>query len=141
MRITEDDGELWFNKSCQSDRIATAIKVDRKSALYMYVGGGAVDHEQSYLLGGLVVVCKNWKWAALMYAAARVAGLASNNNFGHIAQDLVISNDDDDTDSIPTELHPTIAVPKLCKVMWEQLCSSSRFLKTGIVNETYCRGT
>ena len=102
MRITEDDGDLWFNKSCQSARIATAIKVDRKSFLYMYVGGGAVDHEQSYLLGGLVVVCKNWKWAALMYAAARIAGLASNNNFGNIAQELVISDDDDTTDTIPT---------------------------------------
>jgi hypothetical protein len=45
MRITEDDGDLWFNKSCQSARIATAIKVDRNSFLYMYVGGGAVDHE------------------------------------------------------------------------------------------------
>ena len=107
----------------------------------MYVGGGAVDHEQSYLLGGLVVVCKNWECAALMYAAARVAGLASNNNIGHIAQELVISNDGDDTDSIPTELRPTIAFPKLCKVMWEQLCSSSKYLTADIVNETYCRGT
>ena len=59
IRITEDDGDLRFNKSCQSARIAAAIKVDRKSVLYMYVGGGAVDHEQSYLLGCLAVVCKN----------------------------------------------------------------------------------
>ena len=79
MRITEDDGDLWFNKSCQSGRIATTIKDRGKNVLYMYVGGGAVDHEQSYLLGGLVVVFKNWRWAALAYSAARVVGLASNS--------------------------------------------------------------
>ena len=139
MRITEDDGELWFNKSCQSDRIATAIKVDRKSALYMYVGGGAVDHEQSFLLGGLVVVCKTWNWVALMYAAARVAGFASNNNFGNIAQELVISDDDDGTDTIPTELLPTFAFPKVCEEMWEKLCSSASLLKTDIVDKACIR--
>ena len=50
MRVVEDDGDLWFNKSCQSGRMATAINVERKSVLYMYVGGGAVDNEQTVLL-------------------------------------------------------------------------------------------
>ena len=45
MRITKEDGDLWFNKSCWSGRIATAIKDGGKNMLYMYVGGGAVDHE------------------------------------------------------------------------------------------------
>ena len=79
MRIKEEDGDLWFNKCCKSGRIATAIKDGHKNMLYMYVGGGAVDYEQSYLLGGLVVACKNWRWGALVSSAARVAALTSNN--------------------------------------------------------------
>ena len=59
--------------------MATSINVDRKSVLYMYVGGGAVDYEQTVLFGGLVVVCKSWKWAAMIYTAARIAGLSSSN--------------------------------------------------------------
>ena len=78
-----------------------------------------MDNEQSFLLGGLVVVCKNWKSAAMMYTSARIAGLASNNNFGNIAQELVISDDDDGTDTIPTELLPTFAFPKVCVEMGE----------------------
>ena len=38
MRVVEDDGDLWFNKSCRSARMATSINVDRKSVLFMYVG-------------------------------------------------------------------------------------------------------
>ena len=53
MRIIKEDGDLWFNKACKSGRIAAAIKEDKKKLLYMYVGGGAVDHEQSYLPGGV----------------------------------------------------------------------------------------
>ena len=64
----------------------------------MYIGGGAVDYEQSYLLGCLVVVCKSWKWAALVYAAARVAGLASNNSLGPLNSALVISMDGEEGD-------------------------------------------
>ena len=44
MRITKEDGDLWFNKACKSGRIATAIKDNNNSVLYMYIGGGAVDH-------------------------------------------------------------------------------------------------
>eukprot|EP00959_Pyramimonas_sp_CCMP1952_P116904 2443592-Pyramimonas_sp.AAC.1 len=51
MRVIEEDGDLWFNKACQSRRIATAIKDKGKSAVYMHVGGGAVDHEQCLPLG------------------------------------------------------------------------------------------
>ena len=117
--------------------MATAINVDRKSVLYMYVGGGAVDNEQSFLLGRLVVVCKNWKWAAMMYAAARIAGLACTNYFGNVAQELVVSADDDGTDTIATELLPTCAFPKLCEDVWKQLCSSSEFLVSIIVENTF----
>ena len=44
MRITTEDGDLWVNKACKSGRIATAIKDNNNSVLYMYIGGGAVDH-------------------------------------------------------------------------------------------------
>ena len=32
---------------------STAIKENNNSVLYIYIGGGAVDHEQSYLPGGV----------------------------------------------------------------------------------------
>ena len=104
------------------------IKVDRKSVVYMYVGRGAVDHDQTVLFGGLVVVCKSWKWAAMIYTAARIAGLASNNYFGNIAQELVISADDDDTDNNATELLPTCGSPKMCEEMWNRLRTTPDFL-------------
>ena len=44
MRITTEDGDLWVNKACKTGRIATAIKDNNNSVLYMYIGGGAVDH-------------------------------------------------------------------------------------------------
>ena len=44
MRITTEDGDVWVNKACKSGRIATAIKDNNNSVLYMYIGGGAVDH-------------------------------------------------------------------------------------------------
>ena len=61
MRITEADGDLWFHKGCSSARIATAIRDDGKNMLFMYLVGGAVDHEQSYLLSGLVAICNTWR--------------------------------------------------------------------------------
>ena len=62
----------------------------------MYIGGGAVDHEQSYLLGGVVVSYKDWRWAALVYAATRMAGLASNNSLGPLNSALMIPMDGED---------------------------------------------
>ena len=44
MRITTEDGDLWVNKACKFGRIATAIKDNNNSVLYMYIGGGAVDN-------------------------------------------------------------------------------------------------
>ena len=66
----------------------------------MYIGGGAVDYEQSYLLGGLVVVCKTWTWAALVYAAARVVGLASSNSLGPLNSALEISMDGEEGEAL-----------------------------------------
>ena len=124
MRIRKEDGDLWFNKGCQSDRIATAIKDGRKSVLYMYVGGGAVDHEQSYLLGGLVVLCKNWRWAALAYAAARVVGLASNNSLGSLNSALVTPYDNEDPDSTSSALPPDFGFRLFCENIWQRASSS-----------------
>ena len=44
MHIKEEEGELWFNKGCSSDRIATVIRADGKNQVYMYLGGGSVDN-------------------------------------------------------------------------------------------------
>ena len=89
--------------------------------LYMYIGGGAVDHEQSYLLGSLVVSCKSWRWAALLYAAARVATLASNNSLGPLSSALVIPMDGEDSDST-TATH--LGFQQLCDSMWGRVCAT-----------------
>jgi len=128
MRVVEDDGDLWFNKSCHSARMATCIKIDRKSVVYMYVGGGAVDHDQSQIFGGLVVVCKSWKWAAMIYTAARIAGLSSSNYFGNIDQEMVISADDVDTDNTASALQPKCEFPIMCEEVWTRLRTTPGFL-------------
>ena len=60
MQVRREKGDLWFHKCCSSDRMATVIKVDRNKKLYLYLGGGAVDLEQSFLLSSLVVCCNGW---------------------------------------------------------------------------------
>ena len=63
--IKEDHGQLWFNKACASSRLATCIldparARGKKKQWYVYLGGGAVDVDQSELLAGGVVLCKDW---------------------------------------------------------------------------------
>ena len=90
--------------------------------LYMYIGGGAVDHEQSYLLGGFVVLCKSWRWAALVYAAATVAALASNNSLGSLSSALVIPIDGEDSDSMTSVPPPHLGFHQLCDSIWLRAC-------------------
>ena len=78
-------------------------------------------------LFGLVVVCKSWKWAAMIYTAARIAGLASNNYFGNIDQELVISADDDDTDNTASALPPRCDFPRMCEEIWTRLRTTRLF--------------
>ena len=75
MEIKEDHGALWFNKACPSSRLATCIldparKRGKKKQWYVYLGGGAIDVDQSELLAGGVVLCKDWAWARLTLLAA-----------------------------------------------------------------------
>ena len=75
----DQEGHLWFNKACASERVATVIQDPRKAQTkqsskknkwYAYLGGGAVDSEQTELLSGLVIITKNWQWAALTVVAS-----------------------------------------------------------------------
>ena len=84
----------------------------------MYIGGGAVDHEQSYLLGGIVVTCKRWRWAGLVYAAARIVGLACNNSLGPLESNLVISMDSEDDEKA---IQKCEEFQSLCKDTWEEV--------------------
>ena len=124
MRIRKEDCDFWLNKGCQTARIATAIKAGRKNVLYMYIGGDAVDHERSVLLGGVVVICQNWRWAALSYAAARVAGLACNNTLGPMNPALVIPEDDKASDAMTLDTPQHLAFPDLCENMWLRVRAS-----------------
>ena len=74
--------------------------------MYIYDGGHAVQHEQFYDLGALVVVCKNWSWAALVHAAARLVALTGNNALGPPLQDFMTWKKDDDTTSSMTSPIP-----------------------------------
>ena len=72
--IAHDHGALWFNKACESSRLATCIldperARGKKKRWYAYLGGGAIDVDQSELLAGGVVLCKDWAWAALTLLA------------------------------------------------------------------------
>ena len=103
MHIREEDGDLWFNKACKSGRMATAIAEKdkmRNNFVYMYIGGGGVDYEQSYLLGGLVVNCKSWTWAALVYAAARMVGRARSNPLGPLNSDLQVAMEGEEKEAL-----------------------------------------
>ena len=69
----------WFNKARAPERVATVIqdpgKAQTKQSIknhkwYAYLGGGAVDSEQTELLSGLVIITKNWQWAALTVVAS-----------------------------------------------------------------------
>ena len=44
-----------------------------------------------------MVICKSWKWAALVYVAARVVALTSNNSLGALVPQLATLNRDDDS--------------------------------------------
>ena len=112
---TKDDDDLWFNKPCTCGRLATAIEDGTNTMLYMYIGGSAVYHKQSYLLGSLVVSCKSWRWAALLYAAARVATLASNNSLGPLNSHLMRPMDEDERDSTTETL---CSFQQVCESMW-----------------------
>ena len=105
------------NTCCKSGRIATDIKDNNNRVLCLYIGGGAVDHEQSYLLGGVVVTCKHWRWAALVYAAARIVGLACNNSLGPLNSSLVIPMDGEDHE---VAMVTRDAFQTLCNDTWGQ---------------------
>ena len=70
------EGLLWFSKACESARIATTIvnpelKMARRSSGTHTSAGGAVGPGQSYLLQGVVVLAKDWDWAAFTIDAAK----------------------------------------------------------------------
>ena len=70
----DKEGLLWFSKACESARIATTIvnpelQTGGTEGWYAYLGGGAVGHDQSYLLQGVVVLAKDWDWAAFTIVA------------------------------------------------------------------------
>ena len=70
----DQEGDFWFNKACASERVATVIKdpstAHKHKKWYAYLGGGAVDSEQTELVSGLVIITKNWEWAALTVVAS-----------------------------------------------------------------------
>ena len=81
----------------------------------------AVDHEQSFLLSGLVVSCKSWRWAALVYTAARMAGLVSNNSLGSLSSFLMIPMEAKEND-FTTATH--LDLQQRCDSMWGRVCAS-----------------
>ena len=123
MCSTKEDDDLWFNKPCTCGRLATAIKDGNNSMLYMYIGGSAVYHKQSYLLGSLVVSCKSWRWAALLYAAARVATLGSSNSLGPLKSNLIRPTNEDERESTTKTVD---SFKQVCESMWGRVCRTCK---------------
>ena len=109
----------------------------QEKIVYMYIGGGAVDHEQSYLLGGILVNCKNWQWAALMCAAARIAGLASNNCFGCLNHAFLTSQEDEDGDPSSIASGAQHKFFDLTQDIWHRLSTSSGDVLASVDSPTY----
>ena len=70
----DKEGLRWFSKACESARIATTIvnpecEKGKHKRWHAYLGGGAVGHDHSYLLQGVVVLAKDWVWAAFTIVA------------------------------------------------------------------------
>ena len=112
---TKEDDDLWFNKPCTCGRLATAIEDGTNTMLYMYIGGHTICQQQSNLLSNLVVSCKSWRWAALLYAAARVVTLASNNSLGPLNSNLMRPMDEDERNSTTETV---CSFQKVCESMW-----------------------
>ena len=105
------------NTYCKSGRITTDIKDNNNRVLCMYIGGGAVDHEQSYLLGSVMISCQVWRWAALVCAAARIVGPTCNNSLGPLNPALMIPMDGEDGE---LTMAARDAFQTLCNDTWEQ---------------------
>ena len=88
----------------------------------MYIGGGAVDNDQSFLIGGLVVVCKNWRWAALAHAASRLAGQVCHNSLGPISPELVLPDNSRSVDATTPEAAADWQFHEYCNEVWNKLC-------------------
>ena len=104
---------------------------------YMYIGGGDVDHEQFYLLGGIIANCKNWQWAALVCAAARIAGLASNNCLGFLNHAFLTSQEDEDRDPSSIVSGAQHEFFDLTQDIWHRLSTSSGDVLASVDCATY----
>ena len=105
--------------------------------LYMYIGGGAVSNEQSYLLGSIVVRCKNRRWAALICAAARIAGLASNDCLGPLDTALLTSPEEESGDSSTLAHTPHLDFWQISEDIWQRLSSACDDLFSDVDSASY----
>ena len=110
--ITGEFHQWWFQEIIPNTQLnedlpaAATITKDGTDVMYIYEGGNAVEHKESHALGALVVVCKNWAWAALVHAAARLVALTSNNDLGPPLPDFMTWQEDDVTTSSETSPIP-----------------------------------
>ena len=118
-------GRLWQvpHKPCTSSQLATAIKDGNKDMLYMYIGGHTICQQQSNLLSNLVVSCKSWRWAALLYAAARIATLGSSNSLGPLKSNLIKPTDEDERESTTKTVD---SFQQVCESMWGRVCRTCK---------------
>ena len=123
------EGQFWFNKACKSNRVALVIIDPSKKAAgkknntwYAYLGGGALDNEQSDLLSGFVVKVKDWEWAALTVLAAWVLTCCCPAGPpAWITPSRVISNWEED-DALEEEVHPEPSASSSKEVQFTEKC-------------------
>ena len=73
------------------------------------------------MLSYFVVVCQNWKWAAIAHAAARVAGHACANDLGAFSESLVIGGENAEEGEASAMGSSSAAFIQHCEDIWEQV--------------------
>ena len=100
--LKEDkEGDAWFQKSCNSDRLAVAYTDPQKpkkghKRLYLYRGGGCLDALATPLMGGLVVRSETQVFAAMVLVTLHfLSGCspASDELVGFVKECLVVEED------------------------------------------------
>ena len=80
--VKEVSGSLWFQKACNSNRVASVLfkatqKAGKRKRIYMYRGGGSLDASATSLADSIVVLAKNWILAGVVHLALWLATACS----------------------------------------------------------------
>ena len=108
--VAGEDHQWWLTEKQPLNEhlsVAATITKDGTDVMYIYDGGRTLEHNNVHVLGALVVICKNWSWAALVHAAARVVALTGNNTLGPLEEAFMTWKEEDDKTTSMTSPIPS----------------------------------